>query len=202
MARLKNMRAMVELTTSKLMGPERQKDLAALAQATIDEAARINRSAFGHDVSSRIIVDGRDNASVSSVKAGGMVVGLFAVHEAAVDFTWLTLAQLSPIDTGQYRGHHMLLVNGSEAGPPPVKIGVDDVVTFVNLEPYSRLIERGWSKRQAPDGVYEAASAIVRARFGNIVTVKFGYGAFFGASAGGNSTYPYLQLSPSYRRAA
>lgn len=201
MARLKNLRALVELTSSQLQGPERQKQLAALATATINQATNANRAALGIDVGRKIFVDGSENGAVQNVRPGGTVVAIFAVQEAAADFAWLTLAQLSPIKSGDYREHHALLVNGTEAGPPPVAIQVDDVITFVNLLAYSRQIEHGWSKRQAPDGVYEAASVIVRARMGNIVDVKFGYAPFAGGKTmHGSANYPYLRLSPKYRR--
>lgn len=204
MARLKPREAAVQLRT-RLMGEPRRRQLIALATAAIDEASAVNRRAIGREVDHQVIVDGRRGAPVSSVKPGGVVVALFAVHAAAVDFTWETLARLSPVDESPnaddvvYRENHRLLINGEEA-LPPVEIRVDDEVTFVNLLPYARRIERGHSKRQAPDGVYEVTSQIVKARFGNIVTVKFGYGSFLGAPAVRDTRFPYISLLPKRRR--
>src|SRR3546814_8595091 len=155
------------------------------------------------DVARETIVDGRKGAPVESVRIGGAVVFLFAVQQAAVDFTLETLRRLSPVDRVSpdsivYRDHHVMLLNGAESAPG-APIGPDDDVVFVNLLPYARRIEHGWSKLQAPAGVYESASEIVRARFGNIVTVKFSYGSFVGAHDS-DQRYPLIRLSPKPRR--
>lgn len=201
MARLNFRQASVQMR-SRLMGEERRKELVALARETINQATALNRAAIGHDVGRTIIVDGRAGASVDSVKIGGTVVAIFAAHEAVVDFVWQTIVGLSPVDRRPnaddivFKDRHRMLVNGVEAGEPPVTIGPDDVVVFVNLLPYARRIEKGWSRRQAPDGVFEAAAAIARARFGRVASIKFGYGSFFGAEAGASSRYPFIEIAP------
>lgn len=205
MARLKSFRAAVSLMNERLTGEPRRQELVRLANETIGQATAANRAALGQDVTRRIVVDGRAGAPVESVKAGGVVVALFAVHQAAIDFTWYTLATLSPVDRSAdandivYRDNHRLLVNGREAELPrpgaSVPIEPDDEIVFVNLLPYARRIERGWSRTQAPDGVYESASEIVRARFGNIVDVRFTYGEF----AGFKGRFPLIRLTPKRR---
>lgn len=207
MARLKSFQAAATLMNERLTGEPRRQELVRLAHETIADVTASNRAALGLDVDREIIVDGRHGAPIESVRTGGTVVALFAVHQAAIDFTWFTLARLSPVDRRAdandivYRDNHRLLVNGEETHIPDqpgahVPIGPDDEVVFVNLLPYARRIERGWSKKQAPDGVYEAASAIVRARFGSIVTVTFTYGSF----AGANGRFPMIRLAPKGRR--
>lgn len=204
MARLKPREAVVHLR-EQLTGEPRRRRLVALAYEAISEVEAINRAAIGHDVGYEVIVDGRPDAPIESVKPGGVVVALFAVHAAAIDFTWETLARLSPVDQSPnadnivYRDNHLLLVNGEER-EPPVSVEPDDIVTFVNLLPYARRIEQGHSKKQAPDGVYEVATAIVKARFGNVVNVRFGYGSFLGATASRDTRYPFIELSPKRRR--
>jgi len=205
MVRLKPREAVVHLR-EQLTGEARRRRLVALSYEVIAEAAALNRAAIGHDVGYETIVDGRPGAPIDAVKPGGVVVALFAVHAAAIDFTWETLAGLSPVDENPktidnivYRDRHLLLVNGEER-EPPVSVEPDDVVTFVNLLPYARRIEQGHSKKQAPDGVYEVGAAIVKARFGNIVNVRFGYGSFLGATASRDTRYPFIELSPKRRR--
>jgi hypothetical protein len=205
MARLKPREAVVHLR-EQLTGEARRRRLVALSYEVIAKAEAINRAAIGHDVGYETIVDGRPGAPIDAVKPGGVVAALFAVHAAAIDFTWETLARLSPLDQNPktidnivYRDNHLLLVNGEER-EAPVSVEPDDVVTFVNLLPYARRIEQGYSKKQAPDGVYEAAAAIVKARFGNIVDVRFGYGSFLGATASRDTRYPFISLSPKRRR--
>ncbi|QCO03031.1 hypothetical protein [Azospirillum argentinense] len=208
MARLQSFRAQVDLAKSRLLGETRRQMLVQAAREAHAEASAINTRALGHPVESVTIVDGRRGAPVESVKAGGVVVHLFAVHQAAIEFTAETLSRLSPWDTGLYENSHLLLVNGEEV-EWGVTVGVDDVATFVNLLPYARRLEQGWSD-QAPDGVYEVASEIVRARFGNIVNVRFGYRHFVGREAGKHrpteagkqraSSYPFIELSPKGTR--
>lgn len=205
MARLNFRQATVQMQ-SRLTGDARRKELATLARSVIDEATARNRAAIGHDVGRQIIVDGRRGASIESVKLGGTVAAVFATHEAVIDFAWETIAGLSPVDMRPdaddvvYRQRHLMLVNGEEAGAPPVTIGPDDIVVFVNLLPYARRLEKGWSKKQAPDGVFEVASTIIRARFGRLATIKFGYGSFVGATAAANSRYPFIEISPKRGR--
>ncbi|NIJ40346.1 hypothetical protein FHS78_000616 [Parvibaculum indicum] len=207
MARLKNFRAAVELTRSQLTGEARRQQLIDLSRRSIAEAEAMNRATIGYDVGKTVIVDGLRGGAIENVKPGGTVVALFAVHEAAIDFAWETIATMSPVDMRPdadnivYRKNHLLMVNGEEVGPPPVKIEVDDVVTFVNLLPYARRLEKGWSKKQAPDGIYEVASKVIRARYGNVVQVKFGYGAFLGEDPRiRDNRYPYIELSPKRSR--
>lgn len=204
MQRLKSFTAAASLLKTHLQGEERRRALAQLAVQAGNEAAAINRRALGMDVGRETIVDGRSGAPIQTVRAGGTVVHLFAVQQAAVSFTLETLQRLSPVDRVDpddivYRDSHRMLVNGEEA-EPNAQIGPDDRVVFVNLLAYSRRIEQGWSKLQAPDGVFEATSEIVRARFGRIVTVKFTYGSFVGAGEPGQR-YPMIELSPKRRRA-
>lgn len=205
MVRLKPREAVAQLR-ERLTGEPRRRRLIELANDAIAEASLINNRATGQIVEYDVYVDGRQGGSIAQVKPGGNIVALFAVQAAAIDFTWETLAGLSPVDQNPkthdeivYRDHHLLLINGEEF-EPPVQVGADDVITFVNLLPYARKIEKGWSKKQAPDGVYEAASAIVKAKYGNIVTVRFGYGSFLGATATRNNRYPFISLSPKRRR--
>jgi len=205
MARLKPREAVVRLR-ERLTGEPRRQRFIMLAREAIGEAEAINNRATGQRIGYETIVDGRRGAAIESVRPGGVVVALFAVHAAAIDFTWETLAGLSPVDQNfktideiVYRDRHLLLVNGEER-EPPVDVQPDDVVTFVNLLAYARRIEAGWSKKQAPDGVFEVATAIVRAKYGNIVNVKFGYGSFLGATASRENRYPYIELSPKRRR--
>jgi hypothetical protein len=210
MARLKSFRAAASLMSERLTGEPRRLELVRFAREVIGEAEAKNRAALGGDVSYETIVDGRAGAPIESVKAHGVVVALFDVTNPVVDFAWKTIAGLSPILTGRYRNSHRLLINGAEVDPPepgrPIKVQPDDEVTFVNLLPYARKIEAGWSG-QAPDGVYEAATTIVRARYGNLVTVRFSYREFAGYSTlrrdpstmseGTRAIrYPVLTLSP------
>jgi hypothetical protein len=177
--RLTAFHAAIDLAKSRVSGPARQQLLIDLAEQWRDKAAAINRRAVGHDVRCTTLVDGREGVPLSAVRANGIVVHLFAVHEAAVDFTFQELLRLSPVDESKrkddivFKDNHLLLVN-RRAVEPPLVLQPDDEVTFVNLLPYARMLERGHSK-QAPNGVYETVSRIVRGKYGGIVDVVFTY---------------------------
>jgi hypothetical protein len=172
--RLRAFTAQLELAKKNIVGEARRRALAELAREAKAEAEQINRAALGRDVESKTFVDGREGAPLESVKPYGTIVHLFAVHVAAVDFAYETILSLSPIYTGRYKDSHILMVNGVETAGP-VTPGVDDEIALVNTQPYARRLEHGWSKRQAPDGIYEVAFPIVRRRFGGIVRVDFTY---------------------------
>ena len=203
--RLRSFAAQIDAAKKLTMqGPARQKELSQLSQDSLQEGRAINRAAIGHDIADRTLVNGQP-ARAEDIKPGGVVVHLFAVHHAAIDFAYETLARLSPIDSGHYKNSHQMLVNDVPVDPP-VEIGMDDVVTFVNPAAYARRLERGWSD-QAPDGIYEVATQIVRRRFGGIVTTAFRYVALSGGEvargkAGNNPNirYPALVIAPKGTR--
>lgn len=219
MARVTAFSRQVDIAKSQLVGEARRQALIAAARNAFDEAQRKNRAALGKDPTFETIVDGRRGATVESVRQGGTIVYLFAVGattlERAVDDTINLLHELSPVLTGAYRSHHLFLVNGVErdAGREvnataggAIRLEDSDAVTFVNLLPYSRKIEHGWS-HQAPNGVYEAAMASIRARYGSVLRVEFTYERFPGrgprAAVSGRSrsaqrrddSFPTIRLS-------
>lgn len=204
MARLRPAEAALQLR-SRFTGEERRQELIRFARQAIQEVNQHNAAIVGAPLGYETVVDGRRDTPVEAVQAGGTVVVLWALHLGAVDFTYETLLRLSPRRTGRYERHHVMLVNGEQMGPPPVPIDPMDEVIFVNLAPYARRIEQGWSS-QAPDGVYEAATAIVRARYGNLVDVVFGYRRFTGVGLSGeqgrkhgDDALPSILLRPKRR---
>ncbi|WP_193183266.1 hypothetical protein [Nisaea sediminum] len=103
---------------------------------------------------------------------GGTASVRFGAQAPAVDLALETLERLSPVLTGQYRASHEVLVNGNFVDWP-VQLGPQDRVKIINILPYARRIELGWSA-SAPDGVYEVAASIVAGQFEN-VRVRFSY---------------------------
>lgn len=195
----------VDIAKAQLTGEARRQLLVATAIEARDDALAGNTRILGHAPAVSQVVDGSPGAALQSVKPGGTIVFLFAVGapllEQAVDFAFETLARLSPVKTGTYRRSHRLLVNGVErmAGAGgAVRLQDKDLVTLVNLLPYARKIER-W---EAPNGVYEAAAAVLRSRFGGVVDVNFTYRSFPGFEAGRSRTARRRSRLPAATRAA
>ncbi len=164
-----------ELTFAAHISPRvRSRKLAAFALEKITEAKRINAGPDGQPAPHRQIVDGREGASLASVKPDGIIVAKFSLVAEVLRWIDAELVKVSPVRSGRYRKSHVLFADGNEvdllgAGVPKAREFV-----FLNTQPYARKIERGLS-RQAPQGVYEAVSVVADKRFGNIVDVYFGF---------------------------
>lgn len=203
MARLSAFQAVVDVR-SRFTGEGRRRLHVELAEAAIADADARNEAAVGEPLEHIVIVDGREGAALNSVREGGIIAAVWPFHLPVIDFAWATLAALSPYRTGRYQAGHIMLVDGVEHIPgDPVSPTAE--VIFVNLLPYARRIEHGWSA-QAPNGVYEAAMQIVRARFGNIADIRFRYTriAAAGISADqsrrhGDDALPSIVIRPKRR---
>ena len=79
-----------------------------------------------------------------------------------------------------YRDEHLVFINGVEVTEIPDTLPPNAVVVLVNLQPYSRKIEAGFSA-QAPSGVYEQVARMARRQWGNTADISFGYDNFPGA---------------------
>mgnify|MGYP003385971723 CR=1 FL=1 len=174
---------------SRDFGDRHRKLFIDFAKQKRDEAIdRNTRALDGRKPEFQTIVDGREGNREEAVKLGGQIVYLFDIGtptlNQAVDATYQLLLELSPVRTGKYRQAHLFLVNGIErdAGQEgaPVVFKPDDVVSFTNLLPYARRIDRGWSE-QAPNGVYESAYTTIRRQFGGTLNVRFAYDSYPGS---------------------
>lgn len=191
MPRINAFAQQVDIWNSNLQGEVRRQLLVDTAYAARDAALAQDRAILGREPPYVTVVDGRPGASESSVRPGGTIVYLFNVGgaslEKAVDAAYRLLLELSPVKTGQYQSHHIMLVNGQQAavaaGAEALKLSDTDVVSFVNLLPYSRKIERGLSS-MAPDGVYETAQTALKATFGNLLNIGFSYDRYPGFGVG------------------
>ena len=104
----------------------------------------------------------------------------FVDMQGVVAFAIETLKARSPVGSGGdphpglYRDSHLIFIDGhvvadASAWRPGQQINISNPV------PYARKIETGKMKLSVPSNVYESASQIVAARFGNSVAVKFVY---------------------------
>lgn len=191
MAGLAAFRQQVDIVKSQLTGEARRQLLIETAQQARAEAERINRSVLGYTPAHQTVVDGRQGAAETSVRPGGTIIYLFEVGAVslmtAVDEAAKMIVDLSPFDRGAFRDSNMIMVNGvrvawSVEGLPDY-LKPEDQVTLTNLQPYARRIERGWSK-QAPNGVYEVVYSAIKARYGRVLNISFGWDAYPGHEVG------------------
>lgn len=190
------LRQIVEGLISRDLSPEaQQRAFAGFAREKLAEAIEINRQATGRAVPFEQVVDGVKGAALESVKPdGGRILFLFDV-DANEMLTWISdqLVKHAPRLTGRYIDSFRLFAGGRELAPgAPLPQG-DVEIVFLNVQPYARRIERGWSD-QAPDGVFQAVAALARAHFGNRAFIKFSFRAF-----GEFGIVPYV---PKGRRSA
>lgn len=147
--------------------------LAQFGRESIDEARRTNRKIIGRDPRYTVAVDGRQNATLESVRPDGVIFAEFELFDEVLAWIGDQLERHSPRKSGRYAKSHTIFADGIE-----IAIGgkIPDAAeyVFINVQPYARKIERGQSS-QAPDGVYQVVATLARRRFGNIAKVGFAY---------------------------
>ncbi|HZY67757.1 MAG TPA: hypothetical protein VFE52_04175 [Devosia sp.] len=164
----------IAVLVSEELSPEaRSRFLAEYAEEQIAEVRMHNAQVIGQVPDYETIVDGRRGAMLTSVRPNGTIV---AEYDLLLEvFAWIgaQLVTHSPRRSGRYAASHAFFADGIEVDP---KVGVPDAseYVFVNLQPYARKIEAGLSA-MAPDGVYQAVTAVANRRFGNIARILFGY---------------------------
>ena len=140
---------------------------------------------MGREPNKTVYVDGKRGAAITSVKPDGMVVAEWDLFNDVLAYIGEQLVLNSPVLTGRYQDSHVLYCDGVEHDVLSKAIPFADEYAFVNIQPYSRKIERGLSP-QAPDGVYQAVAVLARRRFGNVAKISFSYRtAIGGAIVGG-----------------
>ncbi|WP_062206786.1 hypothetical protein [Aureimonas sp. AU12] len=171
----------VELSFAAHSSPRvRSRKLAAYALEKISEAKRINGTA-DRPAPHRQIVDGREGAPLASVKPDGVIVARFNLVTETLIWIGDELMKNSPVLTGQFARSHVLYVDGVPHVPgTPYPDGEE--YAFINVQPYARRIEKGWSKK-VPDGLYEGVATMAAQRFGNIARIGFAWRSLEGAGA-------------------
>ena len=175
----------IDLMISEELSPAAQaKVFSRFAGEQIEDAKQTNQRILGRVPRHTITVDGRQGASLESVKPGGIVIAEFELFNDVLLWIGGQLETHSPFRSGRYRKSHTIFADGIE-----IVLGgtIPDATEFVfiNTLPYARKIERGQSS-QAPDGVYQVVATLARRRFGNIAKIAFSYRtAIAGSIVGG-----------------
>lgn len=173
--------------------PKRQEDgarrhLVATARAGHDKIMReaMARAGFAPDFEAYANRPG--NTNLDSVKLPGPIVFRYRYLREAIVFALAALRRASPVVSGAYRDSHRLFIDGVAVGDIPAKIAPGATIMIANLVPYARRIEIGRTQSgrpfviQVPPRIYESVTRQVRARFGKIGKVTFGYASVPNAS--------------------
>lgn len=191
-ARITSVQRQIKAIQDRTLSPAaRSRMLADRAEEAIREAEAQNRAVLGQPVGYTVTVDGKEGASLSSVKPDGRIVANFDLGHDVLEWIGAELVRSSPVLTGRYARSHVMEIDGSVwdgIGPMPE----GRVFKFYNLQPYARKIEPGRSgalargpktrgtrrtqagqSDQAPDGVYQAIAAVARERFGDVARVTY-----------------------------
>ena len=189
--RLENLEREVTVIGNGLVGEALRRRHAEVAKEKLAEEQAKQSRAFGAPLPYLQAVDGVVGASLAAVKPGGVIRFDFsALREVVVD-AQETLFRLSPVGGPKqktrrgwphYRDAHLLFIDGTDVREIPALIRPGSEIVFVNPLPYSRRIELGWSKTQAPSGVYDVAERELRRRWSKVARIDATYRGIEGAA--------------------
>jgi hypothetical protein len=130
-------------------------------------------------------VDGHEGAAEETVQPDGVIRYLYERLDQVVDFALLTLRELSPVWSGDYRDSHTVFVNETAIDSLADSLGGSllggrregSEIVIANGVPYARKIEHGTMKMKVPgtDHVYQQAEVIVKRRMGNLAKISFSW---------------------------
>lgn len=207
--KLDNLEREITVIGNGVVGDALKRRHVEVAREKLKEEQGKQTRAFGSPLPYQQAVDGVAGAALDQVKPGGVIRFDFTVLREVVVDAEQTLFRLSPYapktekrhNWPHYRDSHLLFIDGIEAREIPKRISPSSEIIFINALPYSRRIELGWSKTQAPDGVYDVAERELRRRWGRIARIDSTYRGISGASlipgrAGNKSAdrYPALVI--------
>lgn len=165
----------IALILNETLGPQaRSKIIADHARAALREGQDKNRRVLGRTPPHKTFVDGAEaQGGENSVRPDGRIVYEFELVSETLVWIGEMLTRNAPFKSGRFRAGFRLYADGSEV-PIGKTVPPAQEYVFLNIEPYSRKIERGLSP-QAPDGVFEAVAAMARGKFGNLAKIGFSF---------------------------
>lgn len=159
------------------MGPELADFIQDITKQVFREALR-DEQRVGNLTDPMIITDYVVGRPPDKVKPFGHITAQDKIDLAKVIEEIVQLLDYkSPFLTGRYRLSHIIMVNGVEYNWQSTRapgIGQLDEVQFVNVTPYAKRIEQGWSL-QAPRGVYKVVQRYIERKYGKLIYTKFTY---------------------------
>ena len=162
--------------------------VAKTARQALAEAQALNESVLGHVPPHTTWVDGNEGAAEETVKPDGRIIHEFntGLRVEILDWIMEQLRDTAPVKSGRFRDAMQIFADWTLVDDFAMAANADEIV-IVSTVAYARKIEgardangktrRGPLSPQAPNGVFEAVSAVASARFGNIAKIKFTFAA-------------------------
>lgn len=170
-----------QVLVDQTLSPKAQTDrIAGFARRQIGAADEINRRALGAVPPKKVTVNGREDETLSNIPLpSGTIIAEYRVVDDVLAWIANTLAERSPVISGDYRKGHIMLADDVQADPykPPLAT----TFTFMNLVPYSRKIEIGKTESgrdfvvQVENRIYIRTAEDAKARFGNVAKIRTGF---------------------------
>lgn len=159
------------------LSPEaKSRAFAAFARQGLEAEQAKQRAFSGRELPFEQYVDGRQGAPLESVRPNGVIMFEFELVLDVLRWIGDMLVQNSPVLTGRYQDSHVMFADGVQVDidTAPGMVPPAQEYVFLNVQPYARLIELGWSD-QTPDGVYQGVASMAQRRFGNVAKIRFTY---------------------------
>lgn len=148
-------------------------------QACVFDMALEQEKMRGNLIDNTTFVDRVKTRDTRRVKFAGQIQ---AFDNAIADMGFIVgqvlgrLTAASPIGPAKkelehYINMHFVLINGTE-WQPGQEISPGDEIVFINVQPYAKRIEEGWSS-QAAGGVYRPTARWAKSTFGSAWHVKY-----------------------------
>lgn len=174
-ARIDSIATDIKVIISDTLTPEAQGRAAAqFAREAIADADATNKRILGRIPPRTVTVDGVAGAPLERVKpAGGSIIAEWEIVGDVLIWIARTLEDRSPRVKGDYLRGHTLFADGVEV-PATQNVPVAEEYTFVNVVPYSRILEVGKTDAgrdfliQVPNRIYERTGRDAKALFKNV----------------------------------
>ena len=124
-------------------------------------------------------VDGTEGKPLDQVRMPGIIRFDYDYRWEVALWLLSWLQDNSPVDSGEYRGSHVILLNGKEIAPDPSRrLYRSAELLLTNTTPYSRRLEVATKKDGSPfvvqvqPGIYGRGVKAARAEFSGLIGAK------------------------------
>ncbi len=171
-----------KVLVDETLSPKARNNMVAdFARRQIRAADEINRRALGVVPPKKVMVNGRENESLTNIipPESGIIIAEYRLVDDVLAWIMQTLRERSPVISGDYRKGHRLFADDVEvdANNPPIA----SRYTFFNLVPYARRLEVGKTNSgrdfliQVPNKIYARTYQDAKAKFGNVAKITTGF---------------------------
>lgn len=181
-AQLQAFKRQLNVAVTDLQSPENKRHLANVAREDVAQITREQTSRAGVRPGFTWAVNGNREAPLESVRLPGPIVYTFDYRREIALVGLEALRAASPVQSGEYKAAHTILLDGVEVEKLPERIPEGSAIVLVNPLPYSRRIEIGRTKSgrtfvvQVPNRIYETvARKLLSRHYRDVAEIRFGY---------------------------